>query len=420
MRVNNVEIARLERLAKVKDRADLQVGHISLETNDPSEDNATPTMRKVYWQCANIWGSDERWLDPETRHASRYGIYQYGTGIGDLVEVTIRDKPEIGTLEIDVTRFDDTDFALTDVLDLQTNADQSCVQVGGFRDREYYRKEYNQRRWPALEWTRKLVNDQLAFEKSEETISVDPAFDGYGLHIEGTDVNYKITHVEVLGDSLHIGRILSSMRVAQKLVVWERSPIFWDMRLNTRQRLTINATSLTAGSIRQRKQGTEGVNLLEKTSMRVKDQSRKVPEPIVVLATINGREVRALVDTGSMADFVSTTTVEQLKLKKEIYAKPLSVQLAVHGSRSKINCGTRVRFGYQSIDCERRFDIANLDNYDVILGTPFLYQHKVVIGLNPPCVVVGSNEPKKMNGPDVITITSAAADLLDDGIDKIR
>ena len=138
VRVNNVEIARLERLAKVKDRADLQVGHISLETNDPSEDDATPTMRKVYWQCANIWGSDERWLDPETRHASRYGICQYGTGIGDLVEVTIRDKPEIGTLEIDVTRFDDTDFALTDVLDLQTNADQSCVQVGRFRDREYY------------------------------------------------------------------------------------------------------------------------------------------------------------------------------------------------------------------------------------------------------------------------------------------
>ena len=28
MRVNNVEIARLERLAKVKDKADLQVGHI--------------------------------------------------------------------------------------------------------------------------------------------------------------------------------------------------------------------------------------------------------------------------------------------------------------------------------------------------------------------------------------------------------
>ena len=272
MRVNNVEIARLERLAKVKDKADLQVGHISLETNDAIEDDATPTMRKVYQQCASIWGSDERWLDPETRHASKYGIYQYGTGIGDLVEVMIWDKPEIGALEIDITHFDDPDFALTDVLDLQTNADQSCVRVGGFRDREYYQKEYNKWRWPALEWTRKLVNNQLTYKKSEELISVEPAFDGYGLHVEGTDINYRIAHIEVLGDALHIGCILNSMRAVQKLAEWERSPIFWDMRLNPQQCLAINATSLTASSVRPRKQGTEGVNLLEKTSMCVKDQ----------------------------------------------------------------------------------------------------------------------------------------------------
>ena len=416
MRVNNVEIARLERLAKAKDKADLQVGHVSLET-DTVEDDATPTMQKVYQQCADIWGSDEKWSNPETRYDSKYRIYQYSTGKGDLVEIRIQDKPEIGTFEIDVERFNDPEFVLTDVLDLQ-NTDQSCVRLGGFRDR----RNYDKWKWPALNWLRKLVEDQLAFEKSEQTVSVQPSFEGYGLHIEGTDVHYQVTHAEVLGDILHIGRILNAMRAVRELAEWERSPIFWSMRLNPRQRLVfnVNATNLMAGSVRQRKRGTEGVSSLEKTSMRVKDQSRKVPEPIVILATINGHEVRALIDTGSMADFISTTVVEQLKLKKEIYAKPLSVQLAVHGSRSKINCGTRVKFEYQSISCERRFDIANLDNYDVILGTPFLYQHKIVIGLNPPCVVVGSNEPTKMNGPDVITITSAAADLLDDGIDKLR
>ena len=73
-----------------------------------------------------------------------------------------------------------------------------------------------------------------------------------------------------------------------------------------------------------------------------------------------------------MADFISTTVVEQLKLPKEIYEKLLAVQLAVHGSRSKINCGTTVWFQYQTIDCDQRFDVANLDNYDAILGTPFL------------------------------------------------
>ena len=108
--------------------------------------------------------------------------------------------------------------------------------------------------------------------------------------------------------------------------------MFWDRSLSKTQQFMLNVTRLMAGSVRPWKQGTEGVNLLEKTSMQVKDQSRKVLEPIVVLASINGKEVRALIDTGSMANFVSTTVVEQLKLKKEVYAKPLSVQLAVHGS----------------------------------------------------------------------------------------
>jgi len=100
---------------------------------------------------------------------------------------------------------------------------------------------------------------------------------------------------------------------------------------------------------------------------------------IVVPVKINGHTIRALLDSGSMADFISTTVADQLKLPKEVYQRPLSVQLAVHGSRSKINCGTTVRLQYQTIDCDRTFDIANLDNYDAILGTPFLFQHQIAI-----------------------------------------
>ncbi|KAF8574980.1 hypothetical protein K439DRAFT_1641768 [Ramaria rubella] len=55
--------------------------------------------------------------------------------------------------------------------------------------------------------------------------------------------------------------------------------------------------------------------------------------------------------------------------------KPLPVQLAVSGSRTVIN-----------------FDIINLDSYDLILGTPFLFQHKVLMGFHPSQVAVGSNK----------------------------
>ena len=262
----------------------------------------------------------------------------------------------------------------------------------------------------------------MAFESGPDRISVRPSPRGYCLNIEGSDVHYEITHAEVVGDSLHMGRILDIMYAARCIVASERPSIFRNASLSGRRSIVTNATRLMAGAVRQRRRAkeAEGASSIEKTSMRVKDRTRKVPEPIVVLAMINGQEVRALLDSGSMADFLSTTIVEQLKLQKKTYDKPLSVQLAVHGSRSKINCGAKVRFQYQGIDSERQFDVANLDNYDVILGTPFLYQHKVVIGLNPQCVVVGSNVPVEMRGPEVVTINSAAAELLDDGIEGLR
>ena len=34
--------------------------------------------------------------------------------------------------------------------------------------------------------------------------------------------------------------------------------------------------------------------------------------------------------------------------------------------------------------------------------------------------MIGSNKPLEMKGPDVITITSAAADILDNGLDGLR
>ena len=184
----------------------------------------------------------------------------------------------------------------------------------------------------------------------------------------------------------------------------------------------LHAVKLMVGvsQAHKRTKEMEGMLLVKRTAMRLKDQTRKVPEPIVVLVKVDGHQIQTLLDTGSMADFLSTTLADQLDLKKEYYSKPLSVQLAVHSSRSKINCGVRVNFQYQGINCERRFDITNLDNYDTILGTPFLFQHKVAVGINPACVVVGSEAPIKIKGPDVVTINSAAPDLLNNKLDGLR
>ena len=58
----------------------------------------------------------------------------------------------------------------------------------------------------------------------------------------------------------------------------------------------MNATRLTAGAVRAKKRGpaTEGASTIERMTMKVKDQSRKVPEPIVVLAKVNGELLLSL------------------------------------------------------------------------------------------------------------------------------
>ena len=100
----NIDIARLERLSNRKNEADLRVNAMAFDLEGAiSED--TDAVRQAYELRAVEWGRDDRWLDPETRAESRYGIYQFDTGTGMLVEIFDELQPEIGTLEVAATRF---------------------------------------------------------------------------------------------------------------------------------------------------------------------------------------------------------------------------------------------------------------------------------------------------------------------------
>ncbi|KAG2152977.1 uncharacterized protein EDB93DRAFT_1102748 [Suillus bovinus] len=116
---------------------------------------------------------------------------------------------------------------------------------------------------------------------------------------------------------------------------------------------------------------------IQRNAAVTRDFRRLIPKPVVVMAHINGCPIRVLIDTGSLADFMSSTLADQLKIKHIQLEKPLTIQLAVQGSRSKVNFGAKAQFAYQRIKEERFFDIINLQNYDLILGTPFLFQHQV-------------------------------------------
>ena len=56
-----------------------------------------------------------------------------------------------------------------------------------------------------------------------------------------------------------------------------------------------------------------------------------------------------------------------------------------------MNSRATVKSRYQNINETRTLDIININNYDLILGTPFMYQRQVCLWFNPARVVVGSN-----------------------------
>ena len=161
---------------------------------------------------------------------------------------------------------------------------------------------------------------------------------------------------------------------------------------------------------------------IQRNAARVKNVGERIlPKPVVIRVEINGSPTRALVDSGSLGDFMSSTLVDQLHLKRNILEKAIGLLLAVQGSRSKINTTVTAHFVYQGIDTERSFDVANLSDYDMILGTPWIYQHKVLVGLNPARIVIGSDEPLPLvAGGDTKYLLGATALAVDDPVTSAR
>ena len=105
---------------------------------------------------------------------------------------------------------------------------------------------------------------------------------------------------------------------------------------------------------------------------------------------------------------------------KELLSTPLALQLTVQGSQSKVNYATTVQFRYQDINEKRTFDIINLNNYDLILGTPFMHQHQICVGFNPARIVVGSDEslPLRMGNDTKLMVNSVSME--DQRIEEAR
>ena len=145
---------------------------------------------------------------------------------------------------------------------------------------------------------------------------------------------------------------------------------------------------------------------------KVEDKECILHKLVVLRVEINRHPACALVDCGSLGDFMLSTLVDQLKLSRRVLNDPVGLQLAVQGSRSKILFTVDAHLVYQDIFISERwtFDIINLNDYDVILGTPWLYQHKVSVRFNPAQIGIGSRESLPITvGKDTRPLLSTVA-----------
>lgn len=161
------------------------------------------------------------------------------------------------------------------------------------------------------------------------------------------------------------------------------------------------------------------LGLLQRNMATSYNFKQLVPGLAVIVVYINGQPACALLDSGSLADFISAKLVYQLSIKTYELVKQLPVHLAIQGSRAKISVGCDVQIEYQSICKTQYFDIIKLLHYNLILRTLFLFQHGVSLEFNPTTVVVGRSPALPLQGKNINALEFRAAEVYKDCLEQM-
>ncbi|KAF8518804.1 hypothetical protein JB92DRAFT_2593811, partial [Gautieria morchelliformis] len=87
---------------------------------------------------------------------------------------------------------------------------------------------------------------------------------------------------------------------------------------------------------------------------------------------INVVKAHCLLDSGSKEILISPEFTRATGMKTFALEQPIALQLACIGSHSTINYGTNTTIKFAPIPSTLYFDMADVEYYNAILGTPFL------------------------------------------------
>ena len=88
---------------------------------------------------------------------------------------------------------------------------------------------------------------------------------------------------------------------------------------------------------------------------------------------INGTRAHCLLDSGCEGVMISPNYIWAMGIPIFKLEQPVGLQLACMGSKSTINYGANSSIVFGNKHVKEYFNVANIDYYDVILGTPFLW-----------------------------------------------
>ena len=101
---------------------------------------------------------------------------------------------------------------------------------------------------------------------------------------------------------------------------------------------------------------------------------------MAALVKVNDLEAYALLDSGSTTISITHDFARIAKLNVIQLENPITLQLGTVGSRSIINFRSRASLELGTIkDDDVYLDVVNIDRYDMIIGTPFMRKHRLIL-----------------------------------------
>ncbi|PPQ66679.1 hypothetical protein CVT24_008832 [Panaeolus cyanescens] len=157
---------------------------------------------------------------------------------------------------------------------------------------------------------------------------------------------------------------------------------------------------------------------MRKVRLRTNKEGRVRPvvkpeekECLASFVSVGGMKAWTLWDSGSTTTGITPVFAQIANITVDTLLDPHILQLGTIGSRSSIKYGADVDVNISDVFKTRTYvDIANFDRYEMIIGTPFMRKHKVVLdfekneirinGKPVPAVRVNPDTDKDLNEPD--------------------